>query len=117
VMGMAIDPETRRSRLGSKGGGGGLSGPAIHPVAVRAVHECRAAFPSAPIVGVGGVARGDDALELMMAGAQAVQVGTATFADPRASERVLAEVKQWLSRHDVRCVAELIGAAHEPYRD
>lgn len=108
VMGMAIDPVRRRPRLG--GGGGGLSGPAIHPVAVRAVCECRAAFPAAPIVGVGGVERGEDAVELLVAGAQAVQVGTATLADPRAPARVLEEVQDWCWRHDVRRLGELTGA-------
>ena len=110
VMGMSIDPETRRSRLG--GGGGGLSGPAIHPVAVRAVYECRAAFPQAAIVGVGGVTGGADAIELILAGASAVQVGTATFADPRAPSRVLADVRSWCDRHGVSRITELIGASH-----
>ena len=110
VMGLAIDPETRRPRLG--GGGGGLSGPAIHPVAVRAVHDVRAALPEVPIVGVGGVARGVDAVELLLAGASAVQVGTATFADPRAPARVADEVAAWCRAHGVRRVIELIGAAH-----
>src|SRR5699024_9782477 len=91
VMGLAIDPEARRYRLGSGPGGGGLSGPAIHPVAVRAVHDVHRALPELPIVGVGGVARGADAAELVLAGASAVQVGTATFADPRAPRQVLDE--------------------------
>jgi dihydroorotate dehydrogenase (NAD+) catalytic subunit len=112
VMGMAIDPATRRPRLGA--GGGGLSGPAIHPVAVRAVYECRAAFGDAPIVGVGGVASGEDAAELLVAGASAVQVGTATFADPRAPLRVLEQLEQWCRSHDVPSVSELIGASHVP---
>jgi dihydroorotate dehydrogenase (NAD+) catalytic subunit len=107
---MAIDPETRLPRLGA--GGGGLSGAAIHPIAVRAVHECRAAFPAASIVGVGGVARGTDAIELMLAGARAVQVGTATFADPRSPAQVLAEVGRWCRAHRVTRITELIGAAH-----
>src|SRR5205085_2498336 len=81
MMALAIDPETRGPRLGVRGGGGGLSGPAIHPIAVRAVHDVHSALPDAPIVGVGGVATGVDAVELMLAGASAVQVGTATFAD------------------------------------
>lgn len=110
VMGMAIDPVRRRFRLGAGAGGGGLSGPAIHPVAVRAVHECHKAFPDAPIVGVGGVTTGVDAVELMMAGAHAVQVGTATFAEPRAAARVLEEVKRWCQRHDVGRIVDLIGA-------
>jgi len=110
VMGMAIDPTARRSRLGA--GGGGLSGPAMHPVAVRAVFECRAAFPHAAIVGVGGVARGVDAIELLEAGASAVEVGTATFADPRAPARVLAEVRRWCATAGTPRVVDLIGAAH-----
>jgi dihydroorotate dehydrogenase (NAD+) catalytic subunit len=110
VMGMAIDPVSRRPVLG--GGGGGLSGPAIRPVAVRAVHECRAAFPGVPIVGVGGVVRGVDAAELLVAGANAVQVGTATFADPRAPARVQAELEVWCRRHGVARVADLVGSAH-----
>ncbi len=108
VMGMAIDPVRRQFRLGA--GGGGLSGPAIHPIAVRAVHECRKAFPEAPIVGVGGVTTGADAVELMVAGANAVQVGTATFAEPRAAARVLEEVRRWCRRHDVGRIVDLIGA-------
>src|SRR6202020_2666857 len=83
VLGMAIDVDERRPRLGSGPGGGGLSGPAIHPVAVRAVFDVRAAHPTAGIIGVGGVSSGVDAIELIMAGADAVQVGTATFRDPR----------------------------------
>jgi dihydroorotate dehydrogenase (NAD+) catalytic subunit len=110
VMGMAIDPETRRPTLGA--GGGGLSGAAIRPVAVRAVYECREAFPDAPIVGVGGVSCGQDAVELLLAGADAVQVGTATFFEPRASLRVLDELEHWCRRHRVRTVRDLRGAAH-----
>jgi dihydroorotate dehydrogenase (NAD+) catalytic subunit len=113
VMGMAIDPETRTYRLGAGANGGGLSGAGIHPVAVRAVHDCRAAFPDAAIVGVGGVSNGLDAIELLMAGADAVQVGTATFAHPRASLRILTELQRWCDRHHVSSVADLIGAVHE----
>ena len=83
VLGMAIDTRRRTYRLGSGAGGGGLSGPAIRPVAVRAVHDCRAAFPDAGIVGVGGIAKGADVAEMLLAGADAVEVGTATFRDPR----------------------------------
>lgn len=111
VMGLLIDPDTRRARLGN--GGGGLSGPAIHPVAVRAVFECRAAHPDLPIVGVGGVACGEDAAELLLAGAGAVQVGTATFADPRASARVLAELAEWVGRQADRRLERIIGGAHD----
>ena len=110
LLGMAIDPETRRPRLG--GGGGGLSGPAVHPVAVRAVYDVHRALPELPIVGVGGVASGVDAVELMLAGASAVQVGTASFADPRSTARVRDELEDWCRAHGVRAVRELIGAGH-----
>ena len=110
VMGMAIDLSTRRPALG--GGGGGLSGPAVHPVAVRSVYDCRAALPGVPIIGVGGVSRAEHAVELIMAGACAVQVGTATFADPRAPARVLSELTDWCRRHGVARLADLQGAAH-----
>jgi len=111
VMGLVIDVETRRAALGK--GGGGLSGRAIHPVAVRAVWDVHAACPDLPIVGVGGVASGVDAVELLLAGASAVQVGTATFADPRAVGRIQDELQDWCRRHDVRRITELIGGAHE----
>ena len=107
VLGMAIDTETRRARLGA--GGGGLSGPAIHPVAVRAVHDVHAARPDLPVVGVGGVASGEDAAELLLAGASAVQVGTATFADPRAPARVAAELRAWCRRTGARRLADVVG--------
>jgi dihydroorotate dehydrogenase (NAD+) catalytic subunit len=110
LMGLAIDPATGQARLGA--GGGGLSGPALHPVTVRAVYDCRAAFPDAAIVGVGGVATGEDAAELLAAGADAVQVGTATFADPRAPARILAELERWCRHHRVSRLAELRGRSH-----
>ncbi|MDA8360251.1 MAG: dihydroorotate dehydrogenase [Actinomycetota bacterium] len=109
LLGMAIDVERRCPVLGA--GGGGLSGPALHPVAVRAVWECRAAFPAVGIVGAGGVTCGRDAVELLMAGADAVQVGTATFGDPRSVWKVSAEIERWCRRHGVGRVAELVGAA------
>ena len=112
VLGMAIDPETGRYRLGSGARGGGLSGPAIHPVAVRAVHDVYAALPDLPIVGVGGVARGEDGAELLLAGAAAIQVGTATFADPRAPGRILDELERWASRTGRANTANIVGAAH-----
>jgi dihydroorotate dehydrogenase (NAD+) catalytic subunit len=105
LMGLAVDPLTGVPRLGA--GGGGLSGPALHPVAVRAVQECRRAFPAAAIVGVGGVVTGRDAAEMLAAGADAVQVGTATFADPRAPLRVLGELADWCACHGLAAVAEL----------
>lgn len=110
VMGMAIDPVTRTYELGN--GGGGLSGPAIHPVAVRIVHDVAAARPAVSIVGVGGVTDARTAAELMVAGASAVQVGTATFADPRAPGRVAAEMVDWCRRHGVEELDDLIGAVH-----
>jgi dihydroorotate dehydrogenase (NAD+) catalytic subunit len=112
VLGMAIDTKRRAYRLGSGPGGGGLSGPAIRPVAVRAVHDCRAAFPDAGIVGVGGVSRGVDVVEMMLAGADAVEVGTATFRDPRAPARVLTGLVRWCRLHDVDDVRALVGAVH-----
>ncbi len=110
LMGMVIDVETRRPLLG--GGGGGLSGPAIHPVAVRAVYDVHAALQGLPIVGVGGVASAHQAIEFLLAGASAVQVGTASFADPRATEKVLSGLTQWCQAHQVGAVSELVGAAH-----
>ncbi len=110
VMGMAIDPGTGQYRLGA--GGGGLSGAALHPVAVRAVHDVAAALPGLPIVGVGGVASAEDAAELLVAGASAVQVGTATFADPRAPARVLSGLRGWCQRHGVERLEEIVGMVH-----
>jgi dihydroorotate dehydrogenase (NAD+) catalytic subunit len=112
VMGMAIDPETRRFRLGSGPAGGGVSGPAIHPIAVRAVFDVHRALPDVPVVGVGGIARGVDAAEMMLAGATAVQVGTATFADPRAPGRVLDELQAWARRQGVARLEDTIGDVH-----
>jgi dihydroorotate dehydrogenase (NAD+) catalytic subunit len=106
LLGMAVDTGARTAMAG------GLSGPALHPVAVRAVYDCRAAFPTAGIVGVGGVADAAGAVELLMAGADAVQVGTATFYDPRAPWKVLAGVERWCRRHRVGSVRELVGSAH-----
>jgi dihydroorotate dehydrogenase (NAD+) catalytic subunit len=111
VLAMSIDVESRRPRLG--GGGGGLSGPAIHPIAVRAVYDVYEAMSDLPIIGVGGVTDGVTAVEMLLAGARAVQVGTATFADPRAAGRVREDLEVWCRRHGVRSVAELIGGAHE----
>jgi dihydroorotate dehydrogenase (NAD+) catalytic subunit len=112
VMGMAIDPHTRGYRLGSGSRGGGLSGPAIHPIAVRAVHDVHRAAPHVPIVGVGGIAGGDDAAEMVLAGATGVQVGTATFVDPRAPMRVLQGLERWAGRHGVARIDETIGDTH-----
>lgn len=108
VLGFAIDAGTRRTRLGA--GGGGLSGPAIKPVALRAVWEVSRALPGVPIIGTGGVATGVDVVEMLLAGAAAAGVGTATFHDPRAPERIAAELARWCTRHGVARVADLVGA-------
>jgi dihydroorotate dehydrogenase (NAD+) catalytic subunit len=110
VMGLAIDAETRRPVLG--GGGGGLSGPAIKPVALRAVHTVTSALPGVPVIGTGGVQSGVDAVEMLLAGASAVAVGTASFRDPRAPYRVLDELRDWCVRHDVARVRDLTGQLH-----
>lgn len=112
LLGMVIDPHTLRPALGA--GGGGLSGQGIHPVTVRVVHDVHAALPELPIVGVGGVSTGWDAIELLLVGASAVQVGTATFADPRAGARVVDEMATWLAEHGEARVADLTGRAHRP---
>lgn len=110
LPGMVLDLDQRSPLLA--GGGGGLSGPAIHPVAVRTVYDVRRALPNLPIVGVGGVTDASSAVELLLAGASAVQVGTATFADPRAPAAVLTELGAWCDDHDVRSINDLIGGAH-----
>ena len=110
LAGLVIDIDKRRPALG--GLRGGVSGAALHPVAVRAVYDVCEALPEVPIVGVGGVARGTDAVEMLQAGASAVQVGTAIFADPRAPWRVLHELREWCRSEGVQELHELIGAAH-----
>lgn len=120
ALGMVIDVERMRPHLA--GVTGGLSGPAIRPIAVRAIWQVRAAMnagriPTAPIVGVGGVACGQDALELVAAGASAVQVGTATFHDPCAPIRVLAELDALLDRLGYAAFADAVGAAHPDHVD
>jgi dihydroorotate dehydrogenase (NAD+) catalytic subunit len=107
---MVIDIERRGSALGAPVGG--LSGAAVHPVAVRAVHDVHAALPELPIVGVGGVTDATTAVELLLAGASAVQVGTASFADRRAAAAIVEDLARWCDGHGVRRVAELIGGAH-----
>ena len=105
---LAIDIETRRPRIANVTGG--LSGPAIRPIAVRMVHEAAKAV-GIPIVGMGGIARAEDAVEFMMAGATAVQVGTASYADPRAVENIANGLRRWCASHDVGRASELTGAA------
>jgi dihydroorotate dehydrogenase (NAD+) catalytic subunit len=108
LLGLSVDAERRRPRLGA--GGGGLSGPAIKPVALRAVWDVSRALPGTPIIGTGGVASGVDAVEMLLAGASAVGVGTATFRDPRAPERIARQLAEWCTRHRVERVADLVGA-------
>ena len=116
LLGMVIDTDLLRPQLA--GVTGGLSGPAVRPVAVRALWQVTAAMregrlPSAPLVGVGGVRTGRDALELVAAGASAVQVGTATFNDPCAPRRVLDELEAEIARHGFVRFADVVGIAHE----
>jgi len=111
VRALLVDPEARRPVLGSPGGG--LSGPAIKPIALRAVHDVHAAHPELPIIGTGGVSTGVDAVEMLLAGAAAVGVGTATFAEPRATLRIIDELREWCHHHGVVGVRELIGAMRQ----
>jgi dihydroorotate dehydrogenase (NAD+) catalytic subunit len=104
---LAIDVETRRPRIANITGG--LSGPAIKPIAVRMVHEVSKNV-TIPIVGMGGIVGARDAVEFMLAGATAVQVGTASYADPRAVENIANGLKRWCATHDVAQVSSLIGA-------
>jgi dihydroorotate dehydrogenase (NAD+) catalytic subunit len=104
---LAIDVETRRPRIANITGG--LSGPAIKPIAVRMVHEVSKAV-KIPVVGMGGILRAEDAAEFMMAGATAVQVGTASYADPRAVENIANGLKRWCAAHDVAQVSSLTGS-------
>ncbi len=105
---LAIDVETRRPRIANITGG--LSGPAIKPIAVRMVHEVSKVV-KIPVVGMGGILRAEDAVEFMMAGATAVQVGTASYADPRAVENIANGLKRWCAAHDVAEVSSLTGSA------
>jgi dihydroorotate dehydrogenase (NAD+) catalytic subunit len=114
VLGLAIDAGRRRYRIANRSGG--LSGPAIKPVALRAVHDAWAARPGTPIVGTGGVATGTDAAEMLLAGAAAVGVGTATFRDPKAPLLIRDSLERWCRSHGVERVAELTGGIHDPDR-
>jgi dihydroorotate dehydrogenase (NAD+) catalytic subunit len=105
---MAIDVEARRPALGW--GAGGLSGPALKPIAVKMVYDVAGAV-DVPIIGCGGIMCGHDAVEYLMAGASAVQVGTATFRNPRAPLDVLEGLEAFMREHDVDDVRELVGAA------
>ncbi len=113
-FGLSIDPVSRRPRLGSltgPGTGGGVSGPAIRPLSIRAVHSVHRAHPDLPIIGAGGATSAEDIVEFLLAGASAVQIGTATLADPRTCTRVTTDLAAWCAKQGIAHVAELVGGA------
>ena len=110
LLGMVIDTNTMKPKLAGKTGG--LSGPAIRPVAVRAIYQVHQAFPNTPIVGMGGVASGRDALELVLAGASAVSVGTASFGNPMAALQIRNELSELLTQKGFSDFRDAIGFAH-----
>jgi dihydroorotate dehydrogenase (NAD+) catalytic subunit len=110
-LAMSIDVETKQPRL--RNVTGGLSGPAIKPIALRMVYETAKAV-SIPILGMGGIVTAEDAVEFLLAGATAVQVGTASYADPRAVERLAKGLESWCKSHNVASVASLTGALEMP---
>jgi dihydroorotate dehydrogenase (NAD+) catalytic subunit len=112
LLGMVIDTRTMRPSLA--GVTGGLSGPAVRPVAVRCVWQVRQAFPEVPIIGMGGIRSGQDALEFLLAGANAVSVGTAVFNDPSAPLRIHGELSELLAERGLGRVSDVIGYAHRP---
>jgi dihydroorotate dehydrogenase (NAD+) catalytic subunit len=105
-LAMAVDLETRRPKLGNVYGG--LSGPAIKPIALRMVHQVSSRL-RVPVIGMGGIMTGADALEFLVAGAAAVEVGTASFVDPDAAGRIVAEIERWCEAHGVAAVREVVG--------
>ncbi len=110
LLGMVIDLDKMKPMLGGRTGG--LSGPAIRPVAVRAVYQVHAAFPHLPILGMGGIRTGHDALEFIAAGASAVSIGTVVFGDPSAPWRIANELGQELATRGYEKLTDAIGAAH-----
>ncbi|HTR65593.1 MAG TPA: dihydroorotate dehydrogenase [Terriglobales bacterium] len=104
---MAIDAETRKPRIANVTAG--LSGPAIKPIALRMVYEAAKAV-KIPVIGIGGISTAVDIVEFMLAGASAIEMGTASFWDPRATEKIVDQLRQWCLDHDVKRVAELTGA-------
>lgn len=111
VLGMVIDIEAKRPKLA--GITGGLSGPAIRPIAVRAIFQVHQVLPNTPILGMGGVASGRDALELIYAGASGVSIGTATFGNPTAAIKVKSELEKLLRERGFSSLESAVGAAHE----
>jgi len=110
VLGMVINLDTMRPHLGGKTGG--LSGPAIRPVAVRAIYQVHAALPKVPILGMGGVSSGRDALELILAGASGVSVGTASFGNPSALMKIQNELRDLLQARGFATLQQAVGFAH-----
>ena len=110
VLGMVINLDTMKPHLGGKTGG--LSGPAIRPVAVRAIYQVHAALPSTPILGMGGVSSGRDALELILAGASGVSVGTASFGNPTALIKIQNELREVLAARGFATLKDAVGYAH-----
>jgi dihydroorotate dehydrogenase (NAD+) catalytic subunit len=106
---LAIDPRSRRPRIGA--GFGGLSGPAIKPIALRFVYQAAQAV-RIPVIGLGGIATGEDAAEFLIAGAAAIQVGTASFWDPGAPQRVARELERFVEEQQISSVRELTGTLH-----
>jgi len=111
LLGMVIDVDAMKPMLGGKTGG--LSGPAIRPVAVRAVYQVHAALPDTPILGMGGIRNGHDALEFLAAGASALSIGTVVFGDPSAPWRIARELGEELDKRGYQSVREVIGKAHQ----
>lgn len=111
LLGMAVDAERREPRLGNVMGG--LTGPAVKPVILRMVHQC-ARSVDIPIIGGGGASTGEDVIEYMLAGATAVQIGTATFLSPTAMQRAIAWIRDYCERHEVARIRDLIGALRLP---
>jgi dihydroorotate dehydrogenase (NAD+) catalytic subunit len=112
AWGFGINLETRKPLI--TGAVGGYSGPAIKPLALRCVWEVAQGLPGLPILGCGGVVRGTDAIEYLMAGASAVALGTVHFAEPRAARRILVEIDTWCEERGIRSIGELVGTA-EPW--
>lgn len=110
ITGMKIDINRQKFVLANKTGG--MSGPAIHPVAVRMVYQTYHAV-NIPIIGMGGIMNANDAIEMILAGATAVSVGTANFTDPRAAEKVVAGIEEYMKKYNVADIKDLVGAVHE----
>lgn len=110
LTGMKIDVRTRKFALANRTGG--LSGPAIHPVAVRMVYEAARAI-EIPVIGIGGIMSAEDAIEMMLAGATAVEIGTANFANPTAAADIVNDISQFMMAEGIQDINEIIGAVHD----